>query len=671
MSALAEAAAFLAQQWPVFPCGADKRPVTQHGFKDAVRDPAEARRLFSMYGAELIATPTGTVSNLAVVDLDVKEGGAGLEWLAANQHRLPVTRRHQTRSGGAHLLFAYPAGRRIRNSASKIAPGVDIRGEGGYIIVPPSAGYSIADDAMPAPMPAWLLDLLDPPQAPPAPLQRPIARDHGDGSKYGLAALESECRAVSQASPGTQEVTLNNAGLKLGALVAGGELPRDVAVRHLFAAGLQMTQAGGERPWGTEEIRRKVERAIDDGARTPRQAPALPERIPARIAQPQERANMDAEAPAESVGNNRPVLSDGKHLREPATLPGLPLVYFDDVKANLDCADFVEGLLTEAAMSVIYGPSNCGKTFFVSDLALHVAAGWSWRGREVDPGGIVFCAMEGSHGISNRIAAFKAHYGILGGLPFAVIPVTLNLLDPNADADRLIEAIAAAASHMKVPVRWVIMDTLSRAMAGGNENSPEDMGALVTNGTRIQQATKAHVTWIHHSGKDQAQGARGHSLLRAATDTEIEISRENNEAPSVARVTKQREMEIEGEFVFKLAAVKLGTNRRGKDVSSCVVEPVEGPAPAKARKAHLSSAATAGREALREALARAGQTGQHRDIPAHVPAVSLELWRFEFYARSPAENAEARKKAFQRASKDLLDAKGAAVLHGWAWLVED
>lgn len=357
-------------------------------------------------------------------------------------------------------------------------------------------------------------------------------------------------------------------------------------------------------------------------------------------------------------------LVDGGRAKAP-----LPLVYFADAEPNLDAADFVEGLLIERAMSVIYGPSNCGKTFFATDLALHVAAGWNWREREVEQGGVIYCALEGSHGILNRVAAFKLEHQITGDIPFAIVPVTLNLLDPDADADRLIAAIQQAAKRMGMPVRWVIMDTLSRAMAGGNENSPEDMGALVTNGTRIQQEAGCHVTWIHHSGKDQALGARGHSLLRAATDTEIEISREDTNSPSVARVTKQRELEIEGQFVFKLRSIELGKNRRGKPVTSCVVEADTGPAPQPRQR--ISGGAFVALTALREALAKRGEQSAHRDIPAGALVVPLETWRAEFYARSTLDSTEARKKAFQRGSADLLKAGGAAVMHNLAWIIRE
>ncbi len=262
----------------------------------------------------------------------------------------------------------------------------------------------------------------------------------------------------------------------------------------------------------------------------------------------------------------------------PAPQPGsspLPLLLYRDVKPSLNAADFVERLLLDEAMSVIYGESGCGKTFLALDLALHVAAGCPWFGRAVEKGAVLYLALEGQHGIVNRIAAFKKLNHDCEDLPLAVVPVAVNLLDPTADTSRVIAAAKAAAGTLRLPVRLVVVDTLSRALAGGNENSSEDMGALVRNGDRIRQTVKAHVQYVHHSGKVQALGARGHSLLRAATDTEIEVSRDEERGESVARVTKQRELELEGEFGFRLDRVTLGQDRRGKAVTSCVVVPLE------------------------------------------------------------------------------------------------
>ena len=144
------------------------------------------------------------------------------------------------------------------------------------------------------------------------------------------------------------------------------------------------------------------------------------------------------------------------------------------------------------------------------------------------------------------------------------------MLDVDADVPALIEAIKVAAEQLGRPVKLVVIDTLSRALAGGNENSPEDMGALVRASDMVRQACGAHLGFVHHSGKDQARGARGHSLLRAATDTEVEISRGEGSEVSLVKVTKQRELEIGDDMGFRLEVIDLGTNRRGKPLTSCV-----------------------------------------------------------------------------------------------------
>jgi hypothetical protein len=199
------AAQFLSEQWPVFPCGTNKRPITDHGLYDATTDMATVAEMFRRPGSALIGVPTGEASGFFVVDLDVKEGVSGLEWLAENQHRIPRTRTHRTRSGGQHLLFAMPAGRSIRNSASKLAPGVDVRGSGGYVIVPPSTGYAIADDTMPAEAPSWLLDAIDPPRAPEA--QKNLGTPPKSPQHFACAqrptraCAATECAPVPPASP--------------------------------------------------------------------------------------------------------------------------------------------------------------------------------------------------------------------------------------------------------------------------------------------------------------------------------------------------------------------------------------------------------------------------------------------------------------------------------------
>lgn len=346
----------------------------------------------------------------------------------------------------------------------------------------------------------------------------------------------------------------------------------------------------------------------------------------------------------------------------------LPLVWFKDIEANTETSDFVEGLLCDGQMSVVYGESNCGKTFFISDLGLHVAWGKSWRGREVERGGVIYVALEGGYGIKNRIAAFKAHYGLEDTeLPFAVVPCSINLLNPDADTDRLIALIQSAAEEIGIPVRLIVIDTLSRALAGGNENAPDDMGALVINADRIRQQTSAHLCFIHHSGKDTAKGARGHSLLRAATDTEIEVSRDTDAKISVAKATKQRELDIDGEFAFELHVIELGKNKRGKPVTSCIVKATEG---ILGRRQKLTPNQRQALDILRNCIIDRGRILENRqDIPRQL-VVRLDEWR-DFLARAcvtSRDNQETARKQFVRFQQDLVNKGVIGVWDGYVWI---
>jgi hypothetical protein len=166
------------------------------------------------------------------------------------------------------------------------------------------------------------------------------------------------------------------------------------------------------------------------------------------------------------------------------------------------------------------------------------------------------------------VLAFRRHYEV-PHLPLTVMTSSLNMYDSDEDMVKLIATIRAASERLG-GVGLVVIDTLARVMGGGDENTASDMGLLVQHVDELCSELGLHVMLVHHSGKDVARGARGSSSLRAATATEIEV--EPLEGMSVARVTKQRDLEIEGVFGFGLKSIELGRNGRGKPVTSCIVE---------------------------------------------------------------------------------------------------
>jgi putative DNA primase/helicase len=154
--------------WRVFPCNPkDKRPYTKHGFKDATLDPDVITEMWTEHPNAMIGVATGAVSGMFAVDLDRKPGGDDgvATWDAwQRQHGAAATRRHETPSTGQHLLFRYvPKVRSV--PLGVLGPGVEIKGDGGYIIVPPSVmedgrGYTVSGEPQAASSPEWLLQML-------------------------------------------------------------------------------------------------------------------------------------------------------------------------------------------------------------------------------------------------------------------------------------------------------------------------------------------------------------------------------------------------------------------------------------------------------------------------------------------------------------------------------
>lgn len=139
MSPFAAALGYAARGWPVFPCRRDKRPLVRNGFRDATAELAQIEDWWRRWPQALVGGPTGKRSGLVVLDIDVKHPRAwGFDTLAElGLALLPDTPMAHTASGGLHVYFGCTE-REIGNSVGKhgLGPGLDVRGEGGYVIMP-------------------------------------------------------------------------------------------------------------------------------------------------------------------------------------------------------------------------------------------------------------------------------------------------------------------------------------------------------------------------------------------------------------------------------------------------------------------------------------------------------------------------------------------------------
>jgi Bifunctional DNA primase/polymerase, N-terminal/Primase C terminal 1 (PriCT-1) len=150
----------------VFPCAVrDKIPATPHGFKDATTNPGIIADWWKAEPNYNLAVATGAVSDLFVVDVDDEDGEASLSKLEAAHTPLPPTVQTIT-ARGRHLWWRHPK-RRVPCNAKTIIPGCDIRGDGGYVVAPPSIHrtgkrytWSVDSGNAIAPAPDWLVAIV-------------------------------------------------------------------------------------------------------------------------------------------------------------------------------------------------------------------------------------------------------------------------------------------------------------------------------------------------------------------------------------------------------------------------------------------------------------------------------------------------------------------------------
>ncbi len=250
------------------------RQLVPHGLREASASEQDIRAWWTCCPWANVGIRTGKESGIVVIDVD----GGGEETLKRLQDEhgpFPETLTSRTGSGGRHLLFEHP-GEKVANKVkeSGLGPGLDVRGDGGYIVAPPSAhiagGYGWMDAGTPiAPMPEWLCErLCDPDRSEHAPHtpRRPPPSHDGNGTAYGKKALEEECTVVGRAIKGSRNDTLNKAAYSIGQLVGGGEIDQQSAEEGLCAAAL-----GTGLP--EQEVRATLRSGLEAGMKQPRTAP--------------------------------------------------------------------------------------------------------------------------------------------------------------------------------------------------------------------------------------------------------------------------------------------------------------------------------------------------------------------------------------------------------------
>lgn len=280
---------YAAQGWHVFPArikDGSKRSFIAGKANGGARwgatsDPETIRRYWQEFPAALLGITTGADSGFFVIDADTPEGhdkdGVGtLRGWIEDYGPLPDTIEATTPSGGWHVYFRWPDDLEIRNSESKLASGIDVRGEGGMVLAPPTIkpgtgkayrwknppGFFDLSDC-----PEWLLDKIRAAQAEKV-SERAISNgglqiDTGTATAWAEKALRDELVKLFAAPEGQRNGTLNSCAFNLGQIVAGGELTEATVKARLSAAAAGIGLEPGE-------IAATIESGFQAGAKTPR-----------------------------------------------------------------------------------------------------------------------------------------------------------------------------------------------------------------------------------------------------------------------------------------------------------------------------------------------------------------------------------------------------------------
>lgn len=259
------------------------------------------------------------------------------------------------------------------------------------------------------------------------------------------------------------------------------------------------------------------------------------------------------------VANDFDIVED--ELPAPVTAR-FPLTNADIFADGADPEWIVEDVLPQGEIAMVYGESTAGKSFFIFDMVASIALGIPWRGKDVRRGKVVYVAAEGAQGFRKRVRAYKHQNSVTFDNNLAVIDTPPSFM--KSDHVDLARDILAWGKPSVI-----VVDTLAQTTPGADENSSE-MNKALSKCKALHKDTGALVVLVHHAGKDAARGARGWSGIKAAMDAEIEITRKADKR--CARITKLKDGEDGGLFPFKLLTVIVGENKKGKEITSCVVQ---------------------------------------------------------------------------------------------------
>lgn len=577
---------------PVFPCGdkGDQKKVPLCRWKqEATCDEQAIIDLFASRGerAKYIGAKMGEESGLFAVDFDLYKGTKAKEYFDTLllAKCLPPTRVHKTMSGGLHYIYFTPDRFPVpRNSVPY--DGVEIRGEGGYIIVPPTDGYEVQSD--------------DTAEAPEALLQRLKRADDafrslsvsglvgkiiaGDSFHEALTSIAAKLHSKGE-DPAKVMKTMQDA--MEGSVAAN---PRHHRHNRWLAI---MEGKDGELARLSESAFKKY---------NPRRDQIDVEAVAEQVVEAATKRNRDVTvggffAPVPNAFNGKPIKGEGAAAPTkkpaPAAAPNVDEFPFDRSynAAKVEDQDnknyLIYPLVMEGDVVVLSAEPKAGKTLTAMSICLHAAAGVPFG--DLTPLGstgklrkipIVYFALEGQGAVRKRIKGWLKMYGEkykLTGTPddlrIFVVERPVNLADGEAKQD-LVDKLMLSNEYFKKKgwgeMGMVVFDTLTKAMPGKDQNSVEDTSEVFNVIDMMREVDlNPAVMFIHHNNKN-SNAPRGSSNILAEPDTIVSVKKIdpvmlNNVPTDVVEMSVYMARAIDDGQVYRFAThnVEIGQNSQG------------------------------------------------------------------------------------------------------------
>lgn len=299
----------------------------------------------------------------------------------------------------------------------------------------------------------------------------------------------------------------------------------------------------------------------------------------------------------------------------------------------------IDGLIETETLGLLFGDPGHGKSFVALELALCIATGTPFHGRAVKQGPVFVIVGEGLNGVKRRIAAWEKHHAVsLKDAPLFLSNRPAQFLD-KASAREVTQAVHAMAAQHGDPA-MIEIDTLARNFGPGDENQTSEMGQFIAAIDDLKAEFPGCAALIvHHTGHSDKQRARGAMALKGALDCEYRV--EKNRAVIKLINTKMKDAEPPKNIAFELQTVELEGGASSAVLAEC-------------DEAENFKPLTQNQKLALDAFCEAAALSVHFADDGEFLGLPLDEWREVFYKWHTGDTTEAKKKAFQRARKDLI-----------------